>query len=109
VTIISLLQLFSVQYVYFLLIVFLIVCALYSLCVVRPLLFVSSVCCVLFVLFCVERVICMSCIVGQLPPGKTPFAVKINNKTVTIMNFRTKPRDNIHTAFRFPHNSLTQF
>jgi hypothetical protein len=32
------------------------------------------------VLFCVVCVICMLClIVVPLPPGKTPFAVKINN------------------------------
>jgi hypothetical protein len=41
------------------------------------------VCCVLFergVLFCVMCVICVLClIVVPLSPGKTPFAVKINN------------------------------
>jgi hypothetical protein len=32
------------------------------------------------VLFCVMHVICMLClIVVPLPPGKNPFAVKINN------------------------------
>jgi hypothetical protein len=41
------------------------------------------VCCVLFehgVLFCVMCVICVLClIVVPLPPGKIPFAIKINN------------------------------
>jgi hypothetical protein len=41
------------------------------------------VCSVLFersVLFCVMCVICVLClIVVSLPPGKNPFAVKINN------------------------------
>jgi hypothetical protein len=44
----------------------------------------SFVCCVLSecgVLFCVMCVICVLClIVVPLPPGKNPFAVKINKK-----------------------------
>jgi hypothetical protein len=54
--------------------------ALYSLCVVCPLL-CSFMYCVLFergVLFCVMCVICVLClIVVPLPPGKDPFIVKI--------------------------------
>jgi hypothetical protein len=45
---------------------------------------VSFIVCVLFergVLFCVMCVICvLRLIVVPLPPGKAPFAIKINNK-----------------------------
>jgi hypothetical protein len=55
-------------------------CVLYCLC--------SFVCCVLFecgVLFCVMCVIrVLRLIVVPLPPGKNPFAVKINNNNNLI-------------------------
>jgi hypothetical protein len=39
------------------------------------------------VLFCVMCVICVLClIIVPLPPGKNPFAVKINNKIIIINN-----------------------
>jgi hypothetical protein len=47
----------------------------FNLCVVLYAVFLLIV-----VLFCVMCVICVLClIVVPLPPGKTPFAVKINN------------------------------
>jgi hypothetical protein len=56
----------------------------YSFCIVCPLLCVCVVLCAVFclivVLFCVMCAFCLLClIVLPLPPGKTPFAVKINN------------------------------
>jgi hypothetical protein len=62
---------------------------LYSFCVVCPLLCVCVVLCAVFrlivVLFCVICVVCLLClIVLSLPPGKNPFAVKINNKKIII-------------------------
>jgi hypothetical protein len=48
---------------------------MYSLCVVCPYCSYSFVC-----FFLVWRLICVLClIVVPLPPGKNPFAVKINN------------------------------
>jgi hypothetical protein len=62
-----------------------IVFALYSLCVVCPLLFVYF--CVLFCL--IERgVFCLLCLtVILLPPGKNPYAVKINNSNIPFTVF----------------------
>jgi hypothetical protein len=40
------------------------------------------------VLFCVMCVVCVLClIVVPLPPGETPFAVKISNKNNTINRY----------------------
>jgi uncharacterized sodium:solute symporter family permease YidK len=44
------------------------------------------------VLFCVMCVNCLLClIVLPLPPGKTPFAVKINNNNNNNNNMNMKP------------------
>jgi hypothetical protein len=65
-----------------------IVFELYSFCVVCPLCLCSFVCCVLFecgMLFCVMCVICvLRLILVSLSPGKTPFAVKINNNKLDL-------------------------
>jgi hypothetical protein len=55
-----------------------ILCRVFNVCVV-----LCSVFRLIVVLFCVMRVLCVLClIVVPLPPGKTPFAVKINNKNI---------------------------
>jgi hypothetical protein len=50
------------------------------------------------VLFCVMRVICVLClIVVPLPPGKNPFAVKINNNN---NNNNNNSNNNTSTWYR---------
>jgi hypothetical protein len=40
----------------------------------------------IFVLFCVMCVICVLCLnVVRLPPGRTPFVIKINNSFIQFM------------------------
>jgi hypothetical protein len=68
------------------------ICIVLIVCSVSFIVFIvlCAVFCLVVVLFCVMCVICVLClIVVPLPPGKNPFAVKINNNNIIIIiNFK---------------------
>jgi hypothetical protein len=72
------------------------------------------VCCVLYergVLFCVMCVICVLClIVVPQPPGKTPFAAKINNNNniIIIMISTTCHRHDSRENLTFKNINITE-